>query len=131
MATKKEIDEHLKIAMKEIGEIKPWFDEDVNEWIFSHHLYPVEYGGGTEREVIRNFPKYMKEFIKWRLDGTLADINERMTFGHGGKREGAGRPKGTTEEPKTRIYIPLDLAQWFKSNPQAIEMTKNLMKKNK
>ena len=25
MATKKEIEAHLKIALKEIGEIKPWF----------------------------------------------------------------------------------------------------------
>ena len=36
MATKKEIEEHLKIALKEIGEIKPWFDKDMNAWIFEH-----------------------------------------------------------------------------------------------
>lgn len=131
MATKKEIEEHLKIALKEIGKIKPWFDCQVQEWIFSHPLYPVEYGGETQDEVIKNFPKYMREFIKWRLDDQLSDVNERMTFGHGGKRKGAGRPLGTTKEQKTRIYMPNDLAQWFRDNPQAIEMTKKLMNKNK
>lgn len=28
MATTKEVKEHLEIGLKEIGEIKPWFDED-------------------------------------------------------------------------------------------------------
>ena len=39
----KEIDKHLKIALKEIGKIKPWYDEQVNAWIFEHPLYPVGY----------------------------------------------------------------------------------------
>lgn len=129
MATKKEIDEHLKIAMNEIGEIKPWFDEDCQEWIFNHALYPVEYGGKTAKEVIKNFPKYMKEFIKQRLNDNLADTVERRTFGHGGKREGAGRPIGTTKEPKISIRLPIDLAEWFMKNPTAIEMTRKIMHK--
>ncbi len=29
MATKKEIDEHLKIALDEVGAIKPWFDKEI------------------------------------------------------------------------------------------------------
>ena len=28
MASKKEIEEHLKIALAEVGKIKPWFDKD-------------------------------------------------------------------------------------------------------
>jgi len=35
MATQKEIKEHLEIALKEVGKIKPWFDEEVNEWILA------------------------------------------------------------------------------------------------
>ena len=58
MATKKEIDEHLKIALSEVGEIKPWFDKDVDGWVFSHKNYPVEYGGDSAKEVIKNYPKY-------------------------------------------------------------------------
>ena len=33
MATKKEIESHLKIALKEVGEIKPWFDKEVDAWV--------------------------------------------------------------------------------------------------
>ena len=55
MATAKEIKEQLAIALQEIGEIKPWFDPDVNEWIFSHPKYPVEYGGESSKEVIENY----------------------------------------------------------------------------
>ena len=35
MATKKEIDQHLKIALEEVGEIRPWFDKEVNAWVFA------------------------------------------------------------------------------------------------
>src|SRR5690348_4186831 len=102
MATKKEIDAHLKIALAEIGEIKPWFDKDVNCWVFSHKNYPVEYGGDSSKEVIKNYPKYLKEFIKHRLEGRLSPINEQETKGRGGYREGAGRPKGSTSAPPTQ-----------------------------
>ena len=89
MATAKPIKEHLNIALKEIGLIKPWFDKKVNEWIFSHPDYPVEYGGESPEEVIQNYPKYLREFIKHRLDGNLSPLTEKKTKGHGGKREGA------------------------------------------
>lgn len=131
MATKKEIEDHLKIALHEIGNIKPWFDQEVDAWIFSHPLYPVEYGGDTQKEVIQNYPKYLREFIKQRLNNNLNPLTEKETKGHGGKREGAGRPIGTTKELKTRLYLPVDLAEWFRKNPQAIEMTKKLMNKTK
>ena len=54
MASKQEIEKELKIALKEIGPIIPWFDKAVNEWIFSSPLYPsVEYGGETKEEVLK------------------------------------------------------------------------------
>jgi hypothetical protein len=56
----KEIIRHLKLALKEIGEIKPWFSNEFNAWIFSHDLYPVEYAGDTEEEVVQNYPHYIK-----------------------------------------------------------------------
>ena len=44
MTTKKEIGEQLKIALDEIGEIKPWYDAEVSGWVFFHSFYPsVEY----------------------------------------------------------------------------------------
>lgn len=115
MATKKEVDHHLKIALEEIGQIKPWFDKEVDCWVFSHRNYPVEYGGDTPKEVIENYPKYLREFIKHRLAGKLSPINEKETKGKGGYREGAGRPKGATSAvPTKQIRVPSDIAEWLK-----------------
>lgn len=127
MASRKEVKEHLELALEEIGIIKPWFDAEVNEWIFKHPDYPVEYGGQTAQEVIKNYPKYLAEFIKHRLDGTLSPLTEKKTKGHGGNRQGAGRPKGTLKEPTLRISLPEDLANWFKANPAAIDMARKTM----
>lgn len=115
MATKKEINEHLKTALKEVGAIKPWFDKEVDCWVFSHKKYPVEYGGDSIKEVVENYPKYLSEFIKHRLDGTLSPVNEKETKGKGGYREGAGRPKGSKSGPATKqIRVPADIAEWLK-----------------
>lgn len=46
----------------------------------------------------------------------------------GGYREGAGRPKGTTKEPKERVLLPIDVAKWIK-NPAAIASVRTLMHK--
>lgn len=127
MASRKEVKEHLEIALKEVGKIKPWFDSDVNEWVFSHSAYPVEYGGNSPEEVIQNYPKYLQEFIIHRLDDRLSPLIEKRTKGHGGQREGAGRPKGTIKETKQRISLPIDIAIWFKTNPQAVDLARKMM----
>jgi hypothetical protein len=110
---KKEIETHLELALKEIGEIKPWFSKEFNAWIFSHDLYPVEYSGDTENEVIKNFPIYIREFITHRLQDRLSPLMENKTKGHGGKRKHAGRPRGSKEE-KIRVYLPKDIANLLK-----------------
>lgn len=130
MATTKEIKEHLTIALKEIGSIKPWFDKKVNEWIFSHPNYPVEYGGESPEEVIKNYPKYLREFIKFRLDNKLNPLTEKKTKGHGGKREGAGRPKGSIKESKKRVSLPEDVALWI-THPGALEQVRKLMHRHR
>lgn len=86
MFTKTSIESHLKIALKEVGVIKPWFDEDFNAWIFSHEKYPdVEYAGDSEEEVNQNYPKYLREFIRHRLKGRLDPVIEKNTKGLAGK----------------------------------------------
>lgn len=121
MATKKEIDEHLKKALKEVGEITPIFDEEVSEWVFSSPLYPVEYGGTSRKEVIKNYPKYLREFIKHRLENKLHLLMKKKTTGHGGKRRGAGRPKGTKRAKITKVVrIPKDIADWVQRHPAVI-----------
>jgi hypothetical protein len=113
MATKKEVNEHLKIALDEIGKIKPWFDKDYQCWVFSHSAYPVEYSGDTEEEVIKNYPLYLHDFIEERLENNLSDLTEKKTTGRGGKRTGAGRPEGTKKEPTRRVTLPMDIATWI------------------
>lgn len=131
MATAKEIKEHLEIALKEVGEITPWYDRSFKNWIFSHPAYPVDYTGDSREEVIRNYPLYLREFIKERLNNNLNPLTEKETKGRGGKREGAGRPIGSTKAPKTRIYLPNDIASWFKRSPQAVDLARELMRKHR
>ena len=122
MAFAKEIKEHLEIALKEVGKITPWFDEDFDSWIFSHVSYPdVEYAGESQDEVITNYPLYLKDFIEERLNDNLAPHIEKAVKGRGGKRDGAGRPKGTTKDLKQRVYMPVDIAQWYKAHPVEVE----------
>lgn len=130
MATAKEIKEHLEIAFKEIGEVKPWYDKDFKNWIFSHPSYPVDYAGDSKEEVIKNYPLYLREFIKERLNNNLNPLTELYTKGKGGKREGAGRPIGSKKESKMRVYLPNDIAFWFKHDPHAIELARKTMRKH-
>lgn len=70
--TKKQIDGALDYALKKIGPISPWFDVEVNAWVFSHEAFPdVEYAGEDPGEVIENYPHYLRDFIIHYLDGTL------------------------------------------------------------
>lgn len=119
MASKKEIEKHLKIALAEVGEIKPWFDKDVDAWVFSHSRYPVEYAGHSRKDVLKGYPLYLREFIRQRLNHNLAPHVEKKTKGHGGLRLGAGRPKGSKKEVKMRISLPPDIVSWF-NTPGAI-----------
>lgn len=131
MASKKEIEKHLKIALKEIGKIQPWLDKEVNAWIFSHKNYPdVEYAGDSPEEVIKNYPLYLRDFIEERLNDNLAPHIEKATKGHGGRRKGAGRPKGTKKESKKRIYVAKDVAEWLES-PGAIPQVRELIAKSR
>ena len=83
---KTEIAQELDLALHEIGPIKPWFDKDVNAWVFEHPLYPVTCGGDTAQEVIDDFPKYLEVFIKHRMCGQIDEVNEKKTHGKGGSR---------------------------------------------
>ena len=131
MATKKEIELHLSVALEEIGEIKPWFEKDVNAWVFSHKNYPeVEYAGESKEDVIENYPEYLREFIRHRLNDNITERVEKKTKGRGGKREGAGRPRGTKKEPKQRVYLPKDVAEWIEK-PSSIPQVRHLIAKSR
>ena len=99
MTTKKELTVELKIALDEIGVIKPWFDKAMDSWIFEHPAYPVGYSADSPEKVIKNYPSHLKEFIKERLKDNLDPLVEKATKGRGGLRPGSGRPKGALGAP--------------------------------
>jgi hypothetical protein len=131
MASSKEIKKHLDLALKEIGSIKPVFNKKFNLWEFCHKKYPdVEYFGDSEEEVIKNYPKYLREFIKHRLDENIWESVEKKTTGRGGKREGSGRPKGTKKTPTRRVSLPLDIADWLEL-PSSIPQVRAIISKHR
>jgi hypothetical protein len=113
MATKKEVDKHLEMALEEIGKVTPWFDKNVNAYVFEHPAYPVEYAGESKGEVIEGYPEYLREFIRHRLNDRLHPLMEKETKGRGGKRAGAGRPRGTKKSPTKVVRLPKDIANWI------------------
>jgi hypothetical protein len=132
MASKKEIEQHLKIALDEVGKIEPWYDKSVRAWVFGHPSYPVEYAGSSRADVIKGYPLYLREFIKQRLNHNLAPFIEKKTKGHGGKRIGSGRPKGTKKESKKRLYLPTDVVNWFQQHPsQSISTVRRFIARGK
>ncbi len=62
MATKKEVEEQVKIALKEIGKIQPWFDKRFNAWIFEHPSYPIGCEGNSPEEVIKKYLPVSRRF---------------------------------------------------------------------
>ncbi len=133
MASAKEIKKHVEIALKEVGKIDPWFDKEFDSWIFSHSSYPdVEYAGETKDEVIKNYPLYLRDFIEERLKDNLAPHIEKAVKGRGGKREGSGRPKGTSKENKKRVYLPTDIAEWYqRDQPRAESSIRQMIAKGR
>lgn len=129
MASTKEIEKELNKALQEIGPINPWFDKEIGDWVFAHKLYPVECGGTSREEVVEKYPLYLRDFIEERLKGNLAPTVEKKTQGHGGRRPGAGRPKETAKEPKSRIYLPEKVATWLK-DPNHLLVVEKIMQKN-
>ncbi len=126
--TKKEVAEHLAIALNEIGEIVPRYSKKFSCWYFEHPLYPVNYSGESKEEVVENYPIYLRDFIEERLKENLSPIIEKKTKGRGGYRPGAGRPRG--KEQKSRVYLPNDIVGWLKQSPENQQRVRRLMSEN-
>ncbi len=134
MATiqEKEIIKNLHIALEEIGEIKPWYDQEVNCWVFEHPNYPVSCGEETPEEVIAKYPLYLKEFIFYRLANRLDPFVEKATKGRGGAHSGVVRPKKEQKTITKTVRLPENLygaAVWLRQHPEALPEIKKLMKK--
>lgn len=123
---------HLQLALEEVGEIKPWYDKNVNCWVFEHHNYPVSCGEDTPEEVIAKYPLYLKEFILHRLDDRLDPLVEKATKGRGGARPGAGRPIKEQRKITKTLRFSENLygaALWLRQHPEALPEIRKIMKK--
>jgi len=106
-----QLETHYQKALADIGPIVPWWSEADNAYVFEHAAYPyVDYVGPTPELVIENYQRVLRAFVEARLAGELAEPVDWATSGRGGKRPGAGRPKGSKKAPTTRITVPSALA---------------------
>ncbi|MBY0449269.1 MAG: hypothetical protein K2X01_01410 [Cyanobacteria bacterium] len=112
MTRKADIDKEFQMALLEIGLIEPWWSKEDGMFVFEHNAYPrVIYADLDKKTVQDGYQRALREFIKERLAGNLSEEAERVTSGRGGKRSGAGRPKGSgTKEPTESIRIPKSIA---------------------
>ena len=133
MATEKEVVRHLKLGLKEVDEITPWYDEEVSCWMFSHPLYPtVECGGDSLEEVKQNYPLYLREFIEERLANNLSSYAEEQTSGKAGIRSTMKRQKKEETASTKTVRLPeqlVSVAKWLKNHPEAIDEVHKLMRK--
>jgi hypothetical protein len=129
---KEEVKKHLRIALEEVGKIKPWFDTEVNCWIFEHPNYPVSCGEDTPEEVIKKYPLYLEEFIKHRLANRLDSYVEQETKGRGGARTCSRRPQKEDKTAPRPIRLKDDLdsaALWLRNHPEALPEIQKIMRK--
>ena len=82
----KEIQKHLKIALKEIGKIKPIYDKNKNKYFCEHYLYPyVKQYHNREDECVAKYKSQLMNFIKMRLTGLIPQDMCGTTKGMAGK----------------------------------------------
>lgn len=131
MASKKEIEEHLEIALREVGKIKPWFEKDVDAWVFSHPSYPVEYAGESKEDVMHGYPLYLREFIKQRLNKNLSLNLEKRTKGRGENDLGREGQKGRKKRQKKGFHYPKMLLDGLTDQGPCHSFEPSLQKENR
>jgi hypothetical protein len=117
------LDKAQAAALKTIGGITPWYEDDVTAWVFEHEAYPaVRAAGDSAEEVIQSYPLYLRDYLEEELKGNVSPL-AASTFsgGRGGKRLGAGRPR--TGEKTGTVRLPVYIVDWLKTpeNRQKLE----------
>lgn len=125
---KNSVEMEYRKALKEIGEITPWYSDEYGFYCFSHPAYPVvDYIADTPEETVMGYKRILREWIADRMAGKVPTYIEKMTSGRGGRREGAGRPPGP---PTKRISVPeeiADVVNWIKEDPSRATQVRRLM----
>jgi hypothetical protein len=97
-------------------------------YTFSHKAYPIGASGDTEQECTQRYIAWLGNFIHERLNNNLSLQTEAQTSGRGGKRAGAGRPKGSKKEPTKVIRLPDYVVEWLNEDKNLVHL-KNIAKK--
>lgn len=118
----------LDEALKAIGPIEPYWDAKEGYWRFSHPLFaPLDVFDDTPEEVVRKYKIHLEEALAEYRAGKVDEIVIRNTPAWGGRRKGAGRPKGARGEDKVRKWIPADIAR-FLERPDGIEAIRRIIR---
>jgi hypothetical protein len=97
-------------------------------YVFEHRAYPmVMHADPDPDEVVKGYQRALQRFIRYRMQGRIAESVERITTGRGGSRPGAGRSKTSIKAKTKRISLPDDVATWLQADPARIEKVRALM----
>jgi hypothetical protein len=102
---------HLKSKLRTMGEIKPWFDDAILRWVYTHALFRLYGVGRTPEEAIDHYKQLMVAKIEDNIQNRRQPL-ELFYRCYGGYRKNAGRPRKLI--PCIRISIPKDIGIWVK-----------------
>jgi hypothetical protein len=122
------IEKELEIALREIGEIRPWWSKEDEMYVFEHPAYPFVMHADPDREEAKaGYMRALTGFIEDRIKGRVAPDVDRVTSGRAGARPGARRAKRSIKRKTQRINLPDDVATCLTEDPSRIEKVRALM----
>jgi hypothetical protein len=102
----------LESGLRTMGEIKPWVDDKIHKWVYTHALFRLYGVGRTPEEAIDHYKQLMVAKIEENIQNRRQPL-ELFYRQYGGYRKNAGRrPKII---PSIRVSVPKDIAPWLKA----------------
>ncbi len=99
----------LEKTLKQVGDLKPWWDERSLSFIYTHYRFRKIGIGRTAEDALEHYKQLLAVGIQANLKNNC-HYSEFHTK-RGGCRPRAGRPK---KDPTVRMRVPEDLARWLK-----------------
>ena len=99
----------LEKTLKQVGDLKPWWDERSLGFMYTHYRFRQIGRGQTPEDAIEHYKQLLVVGIQANMKNNChySDFHTKR----GGYRPRAGRPK---KDPTERIRVPQDLARWLK-----------------
>jgi hypothetical protein len=98
-------------TLKELGDLKPWFDDRVLAFIYTHYRFRKVGYGRTPEDALEHYKQQLVVGIETNLKNGwhYSDFHRKR----GGCRPHAGRPK---KDPTERMRVPKDLVPWLRTH---------------